>query len=94
MKHVICIKLKDNSDEHLNKVKELLLSMKGRVPMLEDIWVGTDYLHSPRSFDIVMVAELTSKEVLDDYQKDPYHDGVVKAYLSTAAEKIIAIDCE
>lgn len=94
MKHVICIKLKDNSDEHMNKVKELLLSMKGRVPMLEDIWVGTDFLHSPRSFDIVMVAELTNKDVLDDYQNDPYHAGVVKAYLSTTAEQIIAVDCE
>ena len=94
MKHIICIKLVDNSDEHMNKVKELLLSMKGRVPMLEEIWVGTDFLHSARSFDIVMVADLTSKEVLDDYQNDPYHAGVVKAYLSSAAEKIIAVDCE
>ena len=94
MKHIICIKLVDNSDEHMNKVKELLLSMKGRVPMVENIWVGTDFLHSPRSFDIVMVAELTDRSVLDAYQNDPYHAGVVKAYLSTAAEKIIAIDCE
>ena len=94
MKHVICIKLIDNSEEHTNKVRELLLSMKGRVPMLEDIWVGTDFLHSERSFDVVMVADLTDKSVLDAYQNDPYHAGVVKAYLSTAAEKIIAVDCE
>ena len=94
MKHVICIKLTDNSDEHMNKVKELLLSMKGKVPMVEDIWVGTDFLHSERSFDIIMVAELTDRSVLDGYQNDPYHAGVVKAYLSTAAKKIIAVDCE
>lgn len=94
MKHIICIKLKDNSGEHCKKVKELLLSMNGKVEMVKNIWVGSDFLHSPRSFDLIMIAELTSKDVLDEYQNEPYHNGVVKKYLNGAAEKIIALDCE
>ncbi|MGN1098511.1 MAG: Dabb family protein [Clostridia bacterium] len=93
MKHIICIKLKDNSPKHCEKVKELLLSMEGKVPMVKSVWVGLDFLHSPRSFDVIMIAELESREVLEEYQNEPYHAGVVKKYLNEASEKIIALDC-
>ena len=54
MKHIVCFKLKDNSDENKNKTKEVLLSMKGNVPMMRDIQVGVDFLKSQRSYDIIL----------------------------------------
>ncbi len=91
MKHIICIKLFDANKAP--EVRERLLSMKGKVPQLENIWVGVDFLHSARSFDVVMIAELSGRNVLDDYQNDPYHVSV-KEYLKTVAEKTVALDCE
>ena len=91
MKHIICIKLFDSAKA--SEVREKLLSMKGRVPQLDDIWVGVDFLHSARSFDVVMIAELSGRDVLDAYQNEPYHVSV-KEYLKTVAEKTIALDCD
>lgn len=91
MKHIICIKLFDRTKA--NEVREKLISMSGRVPQLVDIWVGLDFLHSARSFDVVMVAELKSRDVLDAYQNDPYHMKV-KEYLKAVAEKTVALDCD
>ena len=48
IKHVVCFKLKDNSPENCEKAKEVLLSMKGNVPLVRDIAVGLDFLHSLR----------------------------------------------
>ena len=42
IKHIVCFKLKDNSEENKLKAKEVLLSMKGNVPMLRNIEVGVD----------------------------------------------------
>ena len=47
IKHIVCFKLKEGED--VNKAKEILLSMKGNVPMLKEIQVGVDILHSERS---------------------------------------------
>ena len=38
----------------LEKAREVLLSMKGNVPMLKGIEVGVDLLHSARSYDIIL----------------------------------------
>lgn len=94
IKHIVLFKLKDNSPEHCAKVKELMLSMVGKVDMMRSITVGTDNLHSPRSYDIVLEVLLDDMDALDEYQNDPYHSGVVKAYLATAAENSVCADYE
>lgn len=94
IKHIVLFKLKDNNPAHCDKVKELLLSMNGKVPMLRGITVGTDALHSARSYDIALEVLLDDMAALEVYQNDPYHAGVVKAYLATAAESSVCIDYE
>ena len=92
MKHIVCFKLKDNSDENKNKTKEVLLSMKGNVPMMRDIQVGVDFLKSPRSYDVILQVELYDEKALDAYQEDPYHVNVVKAHMHEVMESSIALD--
>ncbi len=92
IKHIVCFKLKDKNN--VNEAKELLLSMNGKVPMMRDIFVGCDVLHSQRSYDIILEVLLDDMKALDEYQNDPYHAGVVKAYLVNACESMIAVDCE
>ncbi|MBQ3089116.1 MAG: Dabb family protein [Oscillospiraceae bacterium] len=92
IKHIVCFKLKDNSPENCQKIKEVLLSMEGNVPMLRGIEVGVDFLHSDRSYDVILQVLLDSPEALDAYQADPYHCGVVKKHMHAVREASVAID--
>lgn len=91
IKHIVCFKLKDNSAENCEKAKEVLMSMKGNVPMIKDIEVGIDFLHSERSYDIILQVTLEEGE-LQNYQNDPYHCGVVKKHMHAVRESSVAVD--
>ncbi len=92
IKHIVCFKLKDSSKESKEKAKEIILSMKGNVDTIKNIEVGTDFLCSERSFDVILQVELESREALDIYQNDKYHCDVVKAYMHENAVKSVALD--
>ncbi len=92
IKHIVCFKLKDSSDERKNEAKDILLSMKGKVPQILSIEVGTDFLGSARSYDVILQVMLTDRAALDAYQADEYHCGVVKAYMHEHASASIALD--
>lgn len=94
IKHIVCFKLKNPTEELCNKTKEILLSMKGKVPMLIHVNVGIDFLHSDRSYDIILETYFNTKEDLDDYQNDPYHCNVVKTHMHAIRESSVAIDYE
>ena len=92
IKHIVCFKLKDNSIENCEKAKEVLLSMQGNVPQLRGIEVGVDFLHSERSYDIILQVLLDDAKALEDYQNDPYHCSVVKPHMHAVRESSIAVD--
>lgn len=94
IKHIVCFKLKENTVSEKQKVKDLLLSMKKNVPTVREIEVGTDFLMSERSYDIILQVWLDDKDALDIYQNDPYHVNEVKTYMHKTAEKSIAVDYE
>jgi len=94
IKHTVCFKLKDNSEEMVNKTVEILKSMQGNVPMLKGIEVGKDFLGSPRSYDIILTVILDNAEMLDAYQNDSYHCGIVKKHMHSVAETSVAVDYE
>ena len=94
IKHVVCFKLKDNSIENCEKAKEILLSMKGNVPLIRDISVGIDFLHSERSYDIIIEVILDDADALEAYQNDPYHCSVVKTHMHAVRKSSVAIDYE
>lgn len=94
IKHVVCFKLGDNSASNCQKTKEILLSMKEHVKMLIDIEVGIDFLHSNRSYDIILETYFKTKDDLEAYQNDAYHCQVVKTHMHRHAISSIAIDYE
>ncbi len=94
VKHIVCFKLKDNSYEACLKAKEVLMNMEGRVPQLVSINVGIDFLHSERSYDVILEVVVKTKEELDAYQKDEYHVNVVKPYMHSVRLTSVAVDYE
>ena len=79
IKHTVCFKLKDNSPEECNKAAQILRSMDGNVELLRGIEVGVDFLHSPRSYDIILQVLLDDEKALEEYQNDEYHCSVEKS---------------
>ena len=94
VKHIVCFKLKNPSDEECKKTKEILMSMKDNVPLIRDIEVGIDLLHSERSYDIILQVVLDDFDALEKYQNDEYHCSVVKKHMHAVRENSIAIDYE
>lgn len=94
IKHIVCFKLKDNSTENCLKTADVLKSMKGNVPTLIDLEVGVDFLHSKRSYDIILQVTLENADKLEEYQNDPYHCNVVKTHMHAAMESSVAVDYE
>ena len=92
IKHVVCFKL--NEGESPEKAKEVLLSMKGNVPMLREIEVGVDCLHSARSYDVILSVILDDMKALSDYQQDKYHVEVVKKHMHAVTKTSVAVDFE
>ena len=92
IKHIVCFKLKEGPD--VEKTKEILLSMKGKVPEIKDIEVGVDFLHSERSYDIILQITLENEAALNDYQNDEYHCSVVKKHMHAVRTGSIAVDYE
>jgi len=91
--HIVFFKLKDRSRESVEKAKDVLLGMKGKIPELRHLEVGVDVLHTQRSFDIALVTKFDSLEELDKYQKHPVHIEVAK-YMTSARKYSVAVDYE
>lgn len=94
IKHIVCFKLRDSSESAKAEARDILLSMKGNVPLLRDIFVGIDFLGSARSYDVILEVTLEDAAALDAYQVDPYHVNVVKQYMHAHTASSVAVDCE
>lgn len=94
IKHIVCFKLKDNSPEACQRAKEVLMGMEGKVEQLRFLSVGVDFLHSERSYDLILETEFETREDLEAYQKHPYHVEVVKKYMHAVRESSVAVDWE
>ena len=90
IKHIVCFKLKEG--ESVDKAIDVLKSMEGKVPSALKIEVGKDFLHSARSYDIILQVTINSREVLDVYQKDEYHCSVVKKHMHAVVQSSVAVD--
>lgn len=94
IKHIVCFKLKDTSSAAKEAAAQRLLSMKGKVPVMKAIEVGTDFLGSARSYDIILQVTLETKADLEAYQRDEYHCSFVKPYMHANCVSSVAVDYE
>jgi hypothetical protein len=91
--HVVLFKLKDRSPQSIEKARDLLVGMKGKIPQLHHLEVGTDVLHSERSYDIALITKFDSMDDLATYQAHPVHVKV-SDYIMSAKESSIVVDFE
>ncbi len=89
--HIVLFKFKDRSN--VEKSRDVLLGMRGKIPLLRHLEVGMDVLHSERSYDIVLITRFDSMDDLKAYQVHPIHLEVAK-YINSVKEASIAVDYE
>lgn len=94
IKHIVCYKLKDPSLEGQLKVKETFMKMKEEIDLFIDLKVGLDFLHSERSYDVVLEIVFKDLETMEKYQKHPYHVNIVKPFMKEARISSVSVDYE
>ncbi|HVJ43598.1 MAG TPA: Dabb family protein [Dongiaceae bacterium] len=75
IRHIVMWRLKDTPNKAANavRIKQLLESLRDRIPGLLKIEVGIDFSGIDYSSDVVLLSEFTDAAALETYQKHPLH---------------------
>jgi len=83
----------DVSEETREDHRRQLRTLGNIVPGIESLSVGSDFLHSPRSYDTGLSALFRDRSVLDGYTVHPDHVKVVE-FGHTITEIMAKVDFE
>lgn len=90
--HIVFFKLKEATQDNVDKAKKILLSMDGNIPELKKLEVGVDVIKSDRSFDLALITRFDSKEDYETYAVSDYHVNEVLANLRPMLESSKTVD--
>lgn len=93
IKHIVFIKLEDNSPVNTKAIKDKILSMKGKISVLKNIEVGINFSKEERAYDVALLTDFNSREDLDSYAINPLHIDVIK-FLKSASAITKVVDYE
>ncbi len=98
VKHIVFWKLKEEANglskaENAAAIKQKLEALAGQIEGLLHIEVGTDFLHSAESVDVVLYSEFTDKAALEFYQQHPLHKAVMP-FIGEARSERRVVDYE
>ncbi len=87
IKHIVMFKLAEK--ETLAEALTALNSLKGNIETLRFLEIGTDFLNSERSYDIVLTTFFDDREGLKTYAGHKNHLPVVKKMRSLCSSSIV-----
>jgi hypothetical protein len=74
LRHFVFIKYREGtSDSHIDEFLRRTRALPESIPVVRDLEVGRDVLHSPRSWDVMLAMRFHSLEELREYQSHPAH---------------------
>lgn len=92
--HIVVWKYRaDVSQETREQHRAQLRTLNNIVPGIESLSVGSDTLHSPRSYDTGLVAIFRDRSVLDAYTIHPDHVKIVE-FGHTIVDTMAKVDFE
>jgi len=91
IRHIVFFKL--NNKDDAKEVKEKLLTLEEKVPFIKYLEVGINFSNEDRAYDLALIVDVESKEDLQKYANDTYHQEVIK-YIKTKANKTKVVDYE
>lgn len=91
-KHIVMWTLHENAngnDKSTNAklAKEALEALNGQIPGLQHLEVGIDCVQAAGSYDLVLIADLDSREALEVYQVHPKHQAVLPLMKSITSQR-------
>ena len=89
VKHIVMFKLADKNPENLDQAIATLNSLRGNIETLKFIEIGTDFLSSERSYDIVLTAFFDDREGLKAYAGHKNHLPVVEKMRSLCSSSFV-----
>jgi len=89
VKHIVMFKLAEKNQENLDQAITALNSLKGNIETLKFLELGTDFLGSERSYDIVLTAFFDDREDLKVYASHKNHLPVVEKMRSLCSSSIV-----
>ncbi|MBT5551733.1 MAG: Dabb family protein [Nitrospina sp.] len=89
VKHIVMFKLAEKTPENLDQALKALNSLRGNIETLNFIEIGTDFLSSERSYDIVLTAFFDDREGLKTYAGHENHLPVVKIMRSLCSSSVV-----
>ena len=82
-------KLTEKTSENMKLATDSLRSLENKIETLKSIEIGTDFLKSDRSYDIVLTAHFENKEGLKIYGAHENHLPVVKIMRSLCSSSVV-----
>ena len=89
IKHVVMFKLAEKTPENIERATQSLKSLEGNIETLKGIEIGSDFLESERSYDIVLTAHFDNPEGLKIYAQHKNHLPVVKIMQSLCTSSVV-----
>ena len=89
IKHVVMFKLAEKTPENIERATQSLKSLEGNIETLKAIEIGSDFLESERSYDIVLTAHFDDAEGLKTYAQHKNHLPVVKIIQSLCTSSVV-----
>lgn len=78
IRHIVFFKFNDSAtDEDKLKLKQMLLGLKHRIPLIKELEVGTDIGAKHNSFDMALNTTFETMEDVEEYAIHPEHVKVV-----------------
>ena len=89
VKHIVMFKLIEKTSENMKLATDSLRSLENNIEPLKSIEIGTDFLESDRSYDIVLTAHFENQEGLKTYSSHENHLPVVKIMRSLCSSSVV-----
>ncbi|MDC0946912.1 Dabb family protein [Nitrospinaceae bacterium] len=89
VKHIVMFKLAEKTTENMERAVSTLRSLEGKIETLQSIEIGTDFLESERSYDIVLTAHFKDQDGLNIYASHENHLPVVKIMRSLCSASVV-----
>jgi hypothetical protein len=91
--HVVFFKLNERTSDNIQKLREVLLTMAGKISQIKHMEVGLNIVPSERAYDVALFQRFDSLHDLQEYQAHPNHQDVLKYVLSVTASRV-SVDYE
>ena len=86
IRFIVVFKLVDNSEQNVALIKQHIMSLEGKMPVIKHMEVGGNLLLGERAFDLAALFDFERIEDVHMFEHDPIHLEVVQRIKPAVAE--------